>query len=156
MRSLTIKTIVTHDSYDWTWQVMLQINKFAAIRYLHSETQMPVELVTTIPFKDSSHSLNLTGLCESLESVLPNHHGNSVLAHCLLTTNVVGRSVDSLVTDASYKSAAVFLAQVCELVLWRDDCVCGIEARELRWRVFPAVCFCCYVYGSAWYYLDPG
>ena len=25
---------------------------------------------------------------QPLESVLPNYHGNSVLAHCLLTTNV--------------------------------------------------------------------
>ena len=62
-----------------------------------------------------SHTLNWTKLCESLESALPNHHGNSVLTHCLLTTNVVGISVDSLVAETSYKSAAVFPAQAREL-----------------------------------------
>ena len=112
-----------------------------------------------------SHSLNWTGLCESLESVLPNHHGNSVRAHCHLTTNVEGSSED--ITAHSERSWLLALScscsdasrelQICcyvsgagsqatsassimtrQLVLWWVGCVSGIKACESRQRMFPA------------------
>ena len=58
------------------------------------------------PFKDLSHYESLTKLNLVVRvtwvtwfSIALGYHGNPVLAHCLLTTKVVGCSVDSLVAD---------------------------------------------------------
>ena len=87
-----------------------------------------VELVNTVLLRlraIMSHSLNWNGLCESLESVLPNYHGNSALAHCLLTTNIVESSVDLLV----------------ELIeVWPRDLTCPSATHSERSWLFALSC----------------
>ena len=135
---------------------------------------LEIELVN--PFKDSSHSLNWTGLWESLESVLPNHQGKGCafhansrksnpetsLARLLLFQNVAGcLRYPALTRAGSSRSAAVFPGQACKLQVFLASPLASYEP-----TVFPASRLTSYddkclrhrlagyVYGSAWRYLS--